>query len=290
MKAKAICLLAVLTIITTFFLSCSKDSPTGILNNVNFKYPFTIGSTWSYTEVISLGNVRPDSIKYKIDTTTRISTSIITITHDTTINGAQTRCFAETFTQGTTNWYSRAYYANSDSGLFRYGFTYSGGGLYLPSGPSSNIKFLYNGILYNDPMEIIISLGKFSNPTNMSADTVPIILDNPPANCIKYPIILGTEWFFKRYDNNLYVNKKYIGYENILVNNNMISCVKTELKVYGSVSSSTDYLYDYHSEYGQMKRDYYFKDVIFTNELGISIGLMDIRHVVDVTSYNIVDP
>ena len=288
MKTKFICVITTLIIISTFFLYCSKDSPTGVqsVDTSDFKYPFTIGSTWSYTEVQSIENIRPDSIKYMFNTNPVFSTSTITISHDTSINGVQTRCFLETFTQDTTNWYSRTFYANHDSGLVRYGYTYSGGGISFPSCPSPKIKFMFNGNIYNNIKEIFIIYGECFNPKYSFADTV--YLENPPVNCIKYPIIIGTEWFFKRVSNNLYIHKKYLGFENILVNNSIISCVKTERKWFGF--NSTDYLYDYHSKYGQMKRDYFFKDILALNEIGDTIGFFDTRDIVNVTSFNVVEP
>ena len=288
MKAKLICLLAVFTIISSFFVSCTTDSPTGVqyLDTANFKYPFTIGSTWSYTRVQSVENIRPDSIINHFNIYPVNSTSTITISHDTTINGSSTRCFMEVYTEDTTNWYSRTYYANSDSGLICYGYRNPGGSIGIPFSPTNNIKFLLNGNVYNSINEIFISYGEFSNPKFPTSDS--LYLENPPVNCIKYPILIGMEWFFKRLDTDIYIHKKYLGYESILVSNIIISCVKTERKWFGW--NSELYFYDYHSKYGQMKRDYYIKNIIVTNEFGVSIGLMDARDIVTVNSYNIVNP
>lgn len=289
MKTKFICVISTLIIVLTVFLSCSKDSPTGSnvqpVDTSDFKYPFTIGSTWSYTEVQSVENIRPDSITNQFNMFPINSTGTITITQDTSINGIQTRCFSEIYTQDTTNWYSRTYYANYDSGFFCYGYS-SGGGVSFPFSPHPNIKFLFNDVVYDNIEEIFVSYGKYSNPNFTPKDS--LYLEIPPVNCIKYPIIIGTEWFFKRIDNDLYVHKKYIGFENILVNNIMISCVKTERKWFGLDSEL--YFYDYHSKFGQMKRDYLIKDIIVRNEFGNPVGFVDARDIVNVTSFNIVEP
>jgi len=288
MKTKLICLLAVLTIISSFFVSCTKDNPTGVqyLDTANFKYPFNIGSTWSYTRVQSVENIRPDSIINQFNMYPFNSTGTITITHDTTINGIQVRCFIDNYTHDTTTWQNRTYFANYDSGLVCYGYKASGGGASFPFSPSPNIKFLYNGNVYNRIEEIFISYGINSNPRFVSSDS--LYLENPPVNCLKYPILIGMEWFFKRIDYDLYLHKKYLGYENISVNNNIITCVKTERKWFGI--NSEMYFYDYHSKYGQMKRDYYIKNIIATNEFGDTLGFFDARDIVNVSSYNIVDP
>lgn len=290
MKTKFICVISTLIIISTFFLSCSKDNPTGSnvqpVDTSDFKYPFTIGSTWSYTRVQSVENIRPDSIAYHFNMFPFNATGSITISNDTSINGVQTRCFLETYTEDTTNWYSSTYYANYDSGFFCYGYRSTGGGAGFPFGPNQNIKFLFNDITYNNINEIFVSYGLYSNPKFISNDT--LYLEDPPVNCVKYPIKIGTEWFFKRIDIDLYIHKKYLGFENILINNNMISCVKTERKWFGLKSET--FFYDYHSKHGQMKRDYYFKDIICTNEFGDTIGFFDLRDIVNVTSFNIVEP
>ena len=286
MKAKFICVISIL-IISSFFLSCSKDSPTGVqpVDTSDFKYPFTIGSTWSYTRVQSVENIRPDSIINQFNMFPFNATGTITILNDTLINGIQTRCFSETYTEDTTNSYSRHYFANHDSGLVCYGYS-SSNGVSFPYGPRPKIKFLYNNVVYDDIEEIFVSYGLYSNPKFISNDT--LILEDPPVNCVKYPIKIGTEWFFKRIDIDLYIHKKYLGFENILVNNNMISCVKTERKWFGLKSET--FFYDYLSKYGQMKRDYYFKDIIVLNEFGNPVGFVDARDIVNVTSFNIVEP
>ena len=144
-------------IISTFFLYCSKDSPTGVQtpDTSNFKYPFTIGSTWSYTRVQSVENIRPDSIEYMFNMFPFNSTGTITISNDTLINGIQTRCFTEIYTQDTTNWNSRTYYANHDSGLICYGYE-NPSGVGFPFSSYSHIKFLFNDIYYNNINEIFI--------------------------------------------------------------------------------------------------------------------------------------
>ena len=290
MKAKFICVISILTIISSFFVSCSKDSPTGLnvilVDTADFKYPFTIGSTWSYTRVQSVENIRPDSITYQFNMFPFNSTGTITISHDTSINGIQTRCFLDAHTQDTTNWESRTYYANYDSGLICYGYRATGGGAGFPFSPNQNIKFLFNDNVYDNIEEIFISYGEYSNPKFISNDS--LYLEIPPVNCVKYPITIGTEWFFKSISSNIYIHKKYLSFENILVNNNMISCVKTERKWFGLKSET--FFYDYHSKHGQMKRDYYYKDIIACNEFGDTVGFFDLRDKVDVTSFNIVEP
>lgn len=287
MKTKLICLLAVFTIVSSFFVSCTKDNPTGVqyFDTANFKYPFTIGSTWSYTRVQSVENIRPDSIKNHFNMFPFNSSGTITISHDTTINGVPVRCYIDNCIQDTTTWQNRDYFANHDSGLVCYGYKVTGGGAGFPYSPNPNIKFIINGKVFNSVEEIFISYGMYSNPEFISYDS--LYIENPPVNCLKYPILIGMEWFFKRLDNNTYIHKKYLGFENVLVNNTMITCVKTERKWFGM--NSELYFFDYHSKYGQMKRDYYIKNIIVTNEFGTSIGLIDARDVVNVTSYNIVN-
>ncbi|MFC2093910.1 hypothetical protein ACFLSV_08430 [Bacteroidota bacterium] len=287
MRTKLICLLAILTIISSYFVSCTKDTPTGVqqVDTSTFKFPFNIGNTWSYTRVQSVENIRPDSIINQFNMFPFISTSTITISHDTIINGVQTRCFKEIYTEDTTNMYCRTYYANYDSGLVCYGYS-NAGSIGIPFSPTNKNKFLYNGNVYNSINEIFISYGQFSNPKFPTSDTLS--LENPPVNCIKYPIVIGMEWFFKRIDNNLYLHKKYLGYENILANYMIIRCVKTERIWFGM--NSELYFYDYHSKYGQIKRDYYIKNIIVLNEFGYPIGFLDARDVANVTSFNIVNP
>ena len=129
-------------------LSCEKDNPTG--NNSNpppidssdFKYPFAIGSTWSYTYVQSAENIRPDSIKHHFNDYPKISSGTITVSHDTTINSILTRCFVETFTQSANTHINRTYYANYDTGLVCYGYRLTDEGVGFPFKSSAGNYFI----------------------------------------------------------------------------------------------------------------------------------------------------
>ena len=103
---------------------------------------------------------------------------------------------------------------------------------------------------------------------------------------LKYPVVKNTEWIIFNFGSNI-ISKKYISWENYHLDTAVIPCIKTQ-RIW---SNNSDYiLYDYYSKYGQMKRDYLYKNTQVKNQLGITVGYADLRETYNVTSFNITEP
>ena len=114
-----------------------------------------------------------------------------------------------------------------------------------------------------------------------------LMILNPPSLCLKYPIVSGQSWIYKQTQEigNLY--KKYIDFENMYVPAGRFSCIRTERQWPGNTGTARLFLYDYHSKYGEVSRDYFIKNILVTNEFGNPIGYTDLKDFFEVTSFNI---
>jgi hypothetical protein len=279
-----------LSISLLIFSACNSDE---IVNNnkgnfnidtASFTYPFTIGSTWSYTRTYSAENIRPDSIRHYFSEYPIYGNGTITVLYDTVINGITTRCFLDVYTEyypDTNTWHSRYYYGNYDSALVCYGYRWSGGGSGFPFSVNSSFKVQKYGKTFSNIKEVF----RFIENGMPASDSVH--MENPPVRVLKYPVVIGTEWLFKDIHSLSRIYKKYLSFENISIGVNQISCIKIQRDW---EEFNDDFLYDYISKYGQMKRDYLVKDMIVTNEFGVTLGYVDMREMVGVTSFNIVNP
>lgn len=285
----------ILLIISLFiFSACNSDEIVNSgtvsipVDTSTFVYPFTIGSTWSYTRTYSAENIRPDSIRHYFNYLPVHGSGTITISHDTLINGISTRSFRDTYTEYThTDTFTNNninYFANYDSGLVVYAYRNDGGGAGFPYRPNSPLRFQMNGKIFNSMQD---ALSYVENGTVFPGDDT-LMIENPPAMVMKYPVVKNTEWFFKDITGLSRITKKYLSFEIILINGNPITCVKTR-RIWSDFPNDL-VLYDYISKYGQVRRDYTVKNMIITNEFGVTLGYADMRDVYQVTSFNIVAP
>lgn len=269
------------------FFGCSEKvvntNSSEPVDTSSFSYPFTDGSTWNYTQTYSVSNIRPDSIRHHFSNYPYTWTSTITILYDTVINGITTKCFYELYVQSPYTYHSRHYFGNYDTALVAYGYRFNGG-VSFPFRFNRNIHLSFAGEIFDNTFGLTKSFTNISNPNNFSNDS--LYLEIPPVRCLVYPIRTGTGWLFKTIDTTLYIHKKYLGFENLTVNGQVISVMKTERKWFG-LSGGDFYFYDYHSKFGQMKRDYFLRNLIVTNEFGITIGYYDLHDVVICNSFTI---
>lgn len=273
-----------------FFYSCSEDTPTGgsgvwtPVDTSSFTYPFTNGSTWNYTRTFSAENIRPDSIRHYFTDYPVNASGNITILYDTILNGIPVKCFLENYTEeDTLHLTSRAYYGNYDSGMVCYGYIAGGGGCSFPFSKQNRISVKKNNKSFNS----LNTLFRYIQTGRDESDTV-IYIETPPLTVLKYPIRTNTQWLFKNISGISLLYKKYLDFENIWFNGRNISCIKIQRDW---EAFNDDFLYDYISKFGQMKRDYLSKDLLVSTEHNPDgIGYVDLRDVYGVVSFNIVQP
>lgn len=274
----------IMLFLISFLNNCSNDK---VINNSgisvdtsSFTYPYNIGSTWAYTRTMDVINISPDSIKHYFTEFPITSTGNITILYDTVVNGISTRCFLYNDSLASE---SRYYFQQTDTALLCIGYSQDTGGVGFPFSPSRNISYSFNGLKSKSLINIFTMVN--INSFNIQTSSDSIYIEDPPVKCLVYPIRSNFEWLFKDFGSNLYINKKYMNFENIIIKNQTISCMKTQRIWLGIVSDI--YFYDYHSKFGQIKRDYLIKNITVRNEFGTPIGYFDAIDVVNVTSFYI---
>ena len=141
------------------------------------------------------------------------------------------------------------------------------------------VTFKKGGLFFKSPADIENNLLNNYNPDSL-------FINNPPDTCLKYPIIKGIEWLY-RSNEVVTIHKKYLNFENLYVNGNYISVIKTQ-RIYSFAFDITSF--DYYSRYGEMKKEFWINNIIVTNEFGQEVGTVDINDTYTVTSYNIVTP
>lgn len=262
--------------ITVSFMSCGEDSPTGTVNppeqvdSTQFYYPKKPDSRWNYSRTQIAENIRPDSIRHYFNNYPLNSSGYIKILYDTLIAGETLKVFLEEYIDSSTTLISRRYYKMDTISMMS--FAYRGvSGTAMPFRPLAggvSINFERNGI---DMLQFIFG--------GRGADDSLIFEEDRPA-VLKYPIVTGKEWIFRALGSTVFT-KKYAGFENVHIDTAVYAC----MKVQRTLSNQSDYiLYDYVSKYGQVKRDYLFKNSQVTNMFGQTIGYVDYRDVVTVTS------
>jgi hypothetical protein len=280
-------------IVSTLLISCGDDPPTGSgvppqADTSTFTYPFTIGSTWSYNRTFSVENIRPDSIRHYFTSYPHYSTGTVTVLYDTLINGVTTRCFLEGYYEvhgsDTVTWKKRLYYGNYDTALVCFATRGRLGVMGIPYSVQPATGFSKYGKRFSSISEITSYIETGSIPY----ESEQMYLENPPAVSLKYPIVTGTEWVSKYSKGVPWSYKKYLSFVIEYINGIPVSCIKTErrLPAFGETEC-----YEYYSKFGQIKRNYLFRDMIVTTKwMPDGAGYADIRDVYNISSYNIVNP
>lgn len=264
-------------ILAFILLSCGKDdtgtNPTGppeTVDTSSFQYPFTIGSKWNYSITKNAENIRPDSIQYRFSNYPVTGAGYSEILYDTVIPfGGPVRVIYDRQIIGNDTIASRYYYTNSEYSMVCYG--YRG-----PSTPAFPFRKSYE----NNNVPGLFSLGQ-----QYSSAPDSFIVLSPVVIVIKYPVIRNTQWQLFNFGSYT-ISKKYLSWENYHLDTAVIPCIKTQrINTY----DNDWYLYNYYSAYGQMKRDYLFKNKAVPNEFGLTIGYYDEHNLYTITSFSIAE-
>ena len=276
--------LFVLIVLAFSFISCSDDNvttppPSEPVDTSTFIYSIGIGSSWSYTTYFTVSNIRPDSIVHYFSHYPVTGNGSINVLYDTTIGSYTARCFHEIYNEDSVSYSSSFYFLNSDSALICPGYRQDNFQSFNPYTVNSTIHYFYNGKSYNELRDIVNDYSGFDNQT---ADS--LVLEDPPVECVKYPVLKGTQWVFKSIPGSYVFFKKYLNFENVTVGSQRISCVRTQRTRTGT---NDLILYDFYSRFGQMKKDYTVKNVQVRNSQGFPIGFADYNYLYSVTAYNL---
>lgn len=278
---------------TLLLTACKSDNPTTSTPKENvdtstFMYPFETGNWWNYSSQVIVSNIRPDSISHYFTSYPKTGIGTVTVLDDTVINFYTARRFHETYTEDTSSYAALFYFYNFDTALVCYGYRNN---IYLSFTPYSvhyGISFMFNGKSYTELKNILADYSELRTVRNIPAfnqiSLDSLIIEDPPVECLKYPVLKGTEWLFKNIPNSYIIYKKYLDFENVTINGQRISCVRTQ-RIWAGLDDLI--LYDFYSKYGQMKRDYTLKDVQVKNAQGFPIGYVDYNYSYVVTSYSI---
>lgn len=266
----------ILIFIIAVFVSCGSDDVTNNITNPpepvdtsDFQYPFTTGTNWSYTLTRSAENIRPDSIRYYFNSYPVTGNGYSEVLYDTVIPlGGPVRVIFDRIIIGNDTTASRYYYTQNEYSMVCYGYRGS-------TSASFPFRKLHDRSIY--------PTGLFSTGIENMAASDTFMVINPPVIVLKYPVVKNTTWITFNFGTSN-ISKKYISWENYHLDTATIACIKTQ-RIW---SSEPDYVfYDYHSKYGQMKRDYLSRNKAFKNQNGFTIGFYDKREIYNVTSFNI---
>ncbi|MBS1495192.1 MAG: hypothetical protein JST55_16925 [Bacteroidetes bacterium] len=265
--------------------SCSKSDDT-IVNPVtpadtstNFKYPFALNSNWFF-KTSQRFVFHPDSARNyiggELDSSDGIGYSVWK--NDTVYNGINARVLRGNYTSPAHAYNTAEFYVQTDTGLVIIGYVDDYGPGFGPYRP--------------------VNTRTKSNENNLPVDYLRTILmndhnelSNVQANCIKYPIVQNSEWFFRNTGAIQTQRKKYFTYEQVQTQAGTYNCIKIQRKLYTGNPEilDTNYIaYDYYSKVGMVKRSYAFKNnpVIYG---GQTVGYYDTYTEIVLSSVNIMN-
>jgi hypothetical protein len=263
------------------FLSCNSN-PTNVVDPTPgfSRFPLTTGSTWHYEKELYSYNPRPSTLTL-LDTFRATGKGYIT--GDTVINGITVKVMKNELYEYDITFTNLSYYLDTDTAMLR--VAYNGVGMvgFGPDSYSSNNEekyfYKYNNKIYNSLKEI-----SFEFYNDIPVDNPDfVIIEDPPAVMFKYPVVINDQWLYKVVDTNFIIYRKYIGYENILTPGMLSRCIKVQRII--PHFGNNNFMYDYYSERGPVKRDYQFKDIVFMNEFGQELGLIDFGETQTLTGY-----
>ncbi|MBL8007175.1 MAG: hypothetical protein JNJ56_06555 [Ignavibacteria bacterium] len=272
-------------LIISFFLclifpSCGDD-PVTTENNPdnNFRYPFSIGSSWYYGTRNFLTNIRIDSASNPFTTDTLTGYGDASFISDTVINSDTLRLFRNSHSEEGHAHSTIELYKQTDSGLIRYAY-YSDGTNFGPFRPAGGYRFTFKNNSFNSLNDLFgfYSGDESGLSDNNFSDSV-LYFDNPPVTVLKYPLTTGSEWLFKITGTTKFT-KKYLNYENTESSGMNYYCIKIRKFWYMNNSAMPEanlIFYDYFSGSGMVKRDFTIKDIQVSNQSGKLIGYIDAK-------------
>lgn len=213
LKFKIIYTVILISIITGL-TSCSDDNiinPVIAVDNSDFRFPFTNGSTWNYTVRNNASNIQPDSILHYFTEYPLVTNGTVTILYDTLINSVLTKCFLDEYIAFGIQYSNRFYYINNDTALILYASRSNGSGSgFLPlATPYKNLQVSDTNIP-----------GEVQGNELRIRDTL--------TSTLKYPMVSGTQWS-ESYD-GIVTSKYYERFYNISFQTEVFSAMKVNIE------------------------------------------------------------
>jgi len=286
-----IAMLILVTLAVFFFaLICTDIKPNNPLGD-DFVYPLEIGNSWSYSGILSVFNVRPDSLADEIGLFST-GTSLIEVISDTTLMDSIDVCIMrEILTQHRINadtFLTENYFRNLESGLYYYGRRGMNSKVVPLKINPHKYYFEINGKRNDSPQALFEKFSAVAPGICLNGDPLSITL--PPRLCLRYPLEKNASWSSYESSEIVTIDKEVIGFEYVDTPAGLFPCCKIQwlFNVGDDGEVDTEYEYfDYISYIGLVKRETIIRDVrIGTYEHPTGIAIADIRNDYILSSYN----
>ncbi|MFH1251657.1 MAG: hypothetical protein V1715_11250 [bacterium] len=257
-------------LIVTFLMviqSCEESPEKGIPINGSFVYPLNVSNTWTYKVSVTYSDIRPDSIKWRINNYTISYQDIVT--RDTTLNSIPVYEIKE---WGPDISDSYVYFANETNGLFEYAYSFNSS-----LAKANTLKIIpYHGIFFNDSFELFRQFKKTTSLSKSYNDSIYFLEE--PYMLYLYPWVIGEQW---NYSVDPIIKKKVIGKETIETDAGVYDCYKVQY-----LYTDATYL-EYIGAVGLIKTVIKVDDMpVTTLEYPEGIGRVDIKIVTVLTDVN----
>ena len=257
-----------------------------------FVYPLRVGNYWDYHGVYTIYNVRPDSLSAIYEDTFYFESRVTASSIDTLNDTLEVYEFHEELTNLVDTFHSYNYFNNTQDGLFNY--AYSGMNTRvapLKAGP--NRYFEFGGRKFNSVGEIFDMLegGPISRTSTCKASVIdPIIFENPPVQCLRYPLGFGEQWTFRQAGNPWRIDKE-ITDVSIIINHRSREIF--EIRWHWDVNDDGEWdanlqRWDRISEFGLYYRLTIAADISLMDYGSPEpVGFFDVREVFSLRDYNV---
>lgn len=271
MILKVFYVLSVTLICFILVLSGCSNNPAAPENPFeNFRYPYQNGISWFYNNRTFFYNVRPDSIGIYVSDDTVSGSGFSIYTGDTIINGVSSKLLRSEHVSPSHAHITLESFIQTDTGLIS-NFGGKNGRSFGPYLPNSGIKFIFGNKEFYNAKDILSYYAYDINPDTGFVDTASV-------NCIKYPVIAGTEWHFRSLGGGLNLYKKYAGIVDVSTPLGVFKCMQVQRIFKNSSTPDTNFvLNDFLSEKGIIKRDYIIKNIEVYNSNNQVIGYFDVK-------------
>lgn len=243
-------------------------------------YPLAVGNQWECTRNYTTENFRPikDSV-FAFMPYSAINT--VEIMQKMRLKNGQ-EVFELKTIEGTARGHS--YQNQTAGGLFRYAYYNS-----TPSAPrGGSTRYSLKGMTFAS-VEELLSVLEYGIQESANRGGDSLFYEIPPVKTLHFPYQKNFKWAFRESEPSL-IEKEHLDVEPITTPIGNQNCVKTrwywDLNRDG-ISDSNMEGYDYWNQNGLIKREFFIKDILATDEKNDSIGLFDIRDTYQINSFSI---
>ena len=235
--------------------NCSREfQPLGPASS-DFRYPLNPGAEWAYDRQIK---ITPNRSATPSDL--QKSRVYVRVVGEENRFDAQATKVSETVEANGISTVSYSYYDNRKDGLYLLG--YLGAGVALPK---VNAKML--------SMEIFVQAARRGAASYASGDS--IYREIPPKQALKYPLIPGSRWKFRKKGQPRRIDKKVIAETAVETPAGKFNVVQVQWIMDfdgdGAFDDNIEF-FDYISNAGLVKRSFLIKNLPLLDDSGANIG------------------